>query len=86
MVIKGMMICNESRIRFKNIQVHEEPRAQLQINFFTTSVETSVVAFRKQLKETALRVSQKKKKRIKSPPPPPFFNLSKRHPLKKLMY
>lgn len=68
MVIKGMMICNESRIRFKNIQVHEEPRAQLQINFFTTSVETSVVAFRKQLKETALRVSQKKK-RIESPLP-----------------
>lgn len=67
-----MMICNESRIRFKNIQVHEEPRAQLQINFFTTSVETSVVAFRKQLKETALRVSQKKKKN-RIPPSPSFF-------------
>lgn len=67
-----MMICNESRIRFKNIQVHEEPRAQLQINFFTTSVETSVVAFRKQLKETALRVSQKKKKES-NPPSPSFF-------------
>ena len=85
MVIKGMMICNESRIRFKNIQVHEEPRAQLQINFFTTSVETSVVAFRKQLKETALRVSQKKKKKKKKgrAPPQHFFKIKNQKQKKK---